>query len=88
MKARGTRSTAAELTLAGQLAGNDRSGDRTHDLKIKSLLLYQLSYPVQQQLMSVQVKRSANPWRLRLTRMTDYRGVEAGLNAASRGTNA
>ena len=24
----------------------DRSGDRTHDLKIKSLLLYQLSYPV------------------------------------------
>ena len=26
--------------------GSDRSGDRTHDLKIKSLLLYQLSYPV------------------------------------------
>ena len=25
---------------------HDRSGDRTHDLKIKSLLLYQLSYPV------------------------------------------
>lgn len=25
---------------------DDRSGDRTHDLKIKSLLLYQLSYPV------------------------------------------
>ena len=25
---------------------SDRSGDRTRDLKIKSLLLYQLSYPV------------------------------------------
>ncbi len=24
---------------------NDRGGDRTHDLRIKSPLLYQLSYP-------------------------------------------
>ena len=41
--------------MAGEAAGalrntagyiSDRSGDRTHDLKIKSLLLYQLSYPV------------------------------------------
>ena len=35
------RGMAAEIDVT-----NDRSGDRTHDLKIKSLLLYQLSYPV------------------------------------------
>lgn len=35
------------LADIGRVEGeNDRSGDRTHDLKIKSLLLYQLSYPV------------------------------------------
>jgi signal transduction histidine kinase len=44
---------------------HDRSGDRTHDLKIKSLLLYQLSYPVDRHNAyapdyPVEHKRSAN----------------------------
>ena len=30
----------------GTATGNDRGGDRTHDLRIKSPLLYRLSYPV------------------------------------------
>ncbi len=31
---------------AKRVQGSDRGGDRTHDLRIKSPLLYQLSYPV------------------------------------------
>ena len=41
------RKTCREAVNAGGCA-HDRSGDRTHDLKIKSLLLYQLSYPVKE----------------------------------------
>ncbi len=42
---------AAGMTGAGiepAACGNDRGGDRTRGLRIKSPLLYQLSYPVAQ----------------------------------------
>ncbi len=43
---RTARGAATGVLVAVIDSSNDRSGDRTHDLKIKSLLLYQLSYPV------------------------------------------
>lgn len=65
---------------------HDRSGDRTHDLKIKSLLLYQLSYPVVRTerdgtaaLARVQVKRSS-----RVTRRPADEGAKLALRRRMR----
>lgn len=65
---------------------HDRSGDRTHDLKIKSLLLYQLSYPVFRTerdgtaaLTRVQVKRSS-----RVTRRPADEGAKLALRRRMR----
>ena len=65
---------------------HDRSGDRTHDLKIKSLLLYQLSYPVfrterdgMAALTRVQVKRSS-----RVTRRPADEGAKLALRRRMR----
>lgn len=52
--------------------GDDRSGDRTRDLKIKSLLLYQLSYPVGPAANRIIARRGAShnaPARTRLPAM-------------------
>ena len=45
---------------------NDRGGDRTHDLRIKSPLLYRLSYPVKP-------RRKNSPFALNLRHTARFR---------------